>query len=70
MVDGLFATYISGIPTNMKNKVIQGVANEFALDGDFPMSPFVDLIKFSPEEKSSDAEHELFISNVLKYVNK
>jgi hypothetical protein len=69
MVDGLFATFISGFPTKSKNKAILGIADTFALDGEFPLAPFVDLIKFSPEEDKSMGEHKVFISNILDYVS-
>ena len=69
MVDGLFATFISGFPTKSKNKAILGIADTFALDGEFPLAPFVDLIKFSPEEDKGMAEHKVFISNILDYVS-
>ena len=69
MVDGLFASYISGHPTKHKNKSIVGIADHFALDGDYPIAPFIDLIKFSPEDDGVPGEHKAFVSNLINYVD-
>jgi hypothetical protein len=67
MIDGVFATYISGNVQNNKKKVLQGISNYFALDGKLPMPPFVDLVSVRPSKGSSIQEN--FISKLLDYAN-
>ena len=67
LIDGIFATYISGFPQNIQNRKIQGVNYYYSLFGNKPTPPFIDLIKISPnqeDQKSNDCKK--FLSKLLE----
>jgi hypothetical protein len=65
MIDGVFATYITGTP-DIRRKVVHGISEEFGLWGDIPMRPFIDLVEFAPTE---DSKNEMSLDFVEKLVD-
>lgn len=68
LVDGIFATYISGRPDKHR-KNIHGTSSDFRLFGDVPTSPFIDLIEFTPSKAIEESQSFEFIRNIVNFSN-
>jgi hypothetical protein len=66
LVDGIFATYISGRPDKPR-KNIHGISHDFRLFGDVPTSPFIDLIEFAPSKTIEESQSFEFIRNIVNF---
>lgn len=66
MVDGIFASYITGKPDKKRN-VMYGISHDFGIWGQYPSAPFIDLIEFAPISQNENAESRKFISKLLGF---
>lgn len=66
MVDGIFASYITGKP-DKKRSIMYGISHDFGVWGQFPSAPFIDLIEFKPASEHEDSEPREFINKLLEF---